>query len=649
VNIENLRLTLKSSISQTLEEEKASLMKEYEIQIENLRSVFASEIKELISEKKKLSEFEPISEMDQIVELSQVNPSIKIENIDKSYNESNKLPIRKKLPRAITTAYDKSLASELGINDNFDKKGFSKEFSDANEITSNIKINIVKKIKAWPLSKFISDIDDVAVLINEKYVDINLLKTIHGYKRFKDEIFEIKFFIKDNQINIVGTICNSDENSNVKESIEISKLCDLFNHISYKDLLPLTVIIRNIQSFEEIFVNFIFPFIQIVYEESKESFSLEIFSQSSGIISEDNSQLRFLNQTYNFGFHYVKENDFKIILFSNKDGIRNDLTINMFFDQTSFQKIFKIIDIKNKENLENNLYLTSFETLTTQNLKIFEDAISDLAEIISSEFPNKTLEEISIQNQYSLIGLTVLDSCNNQILVFVKDFPKYKFFEIKANCVNFTKIIPNKSVKLTLTYKYKYENIWKEFGVDKEFISKQELIALLSIVVKRLNIIIPKYDEYINKDEVEINLEPLREVSYYRGVIKKEYSFPYTFTLQSFKDKLIGIKCCVYSATNKKDEGAYLLVDNNYWLIDKEEMKNIPKKKSYLRDQASDYSKLPYFLTKKGFNIISSQIKMFFTSKNIKRVYFENRIGPFKVGNLETIINQNILLDENNV
>ena len=113
--------------------------------------------------------------------------------------------------------------------------------------------------------------------------------------------------------------------------------------------------------------------------------------------------------------------------------------------------------------------------------------------------------------------------------------------------------------------------------------------------------------------------------------------------LNTSNEELIGIKCTLYTPTNIIEQGVYLLIQHEYWEISKQEKKGMAKKKSYLRDNACDFSRLPIILSKKGFDKIFSKLNLISDIDGSQSLYYEDQTGIAHVIRLEALLNKELL------
>ena len=203
-------------------------------------------------------------------------------------------------------------------------------------------------------------------------------------------------------------------------------------------------------------------------------------------------------------------------------------------------------------------------------------------------------------------------------------------------------VSPINKVQIVRKIAYPFINLWKEYGVDYKSLTIGAQQYFIAEILRRCTLYIPKDIEESTADEdIEIEIKPLVEVNYYRGLVGSNYKFPITLTSVGFKSELIGIKAVVYDLAKIKENGMFFIVNPNEWAFSEEERKLVPKKKDYQKDELADFSWLPEKIKKKGYAILLSNIKVEENPIDGPTIVYKDKYGLTNVDYLTNIF-QNI-------
>eukprot|EP00347_Sterkiella_histriomuscorum_P005987 403354508 len=487
-------------------------------------------------------------------------------------------------------------------------------------------------------------------------------------------------------------ICEDPKIQVMDEELIFFEMRSILNLIIVKDVLPPFLPIKNIRTFTDICKYFIFPFLlttsenkleenltpdsnnnhnqvappQLSNRNSNERF-IEIWGRSPGLLSQP-TQIMILKNLCNVSLHYASDRYFKLAITSLDQESANSLYLDLYFDESSFDKYFQMLDpadfkMKDGQTIptkEGEIKLPTIKIVDKDFLFEIEGALKTFENYLFNEFGQEVQFPYVVYERTGIIyQLRVRDEGNLQELWCVKDDQKAQCFEIICKTLYELRIKKHCIQQVERKMIVDYNQIWIIFGVPlgiqtilKDPTKKDDVASLP--VDRSQHIMMAAYflqTCFLHMPTMELNKGDLEDSDFEEevNIAKKKIEcimhirklldingekMPLTIQLMGYDNNCyLGIKVTAYNPTLIKETGVFLTVNQKYWELTDEQKHNLPKKQTMKTEILLDHYHIPDLLKRNGFLIIFNNLII---KKNEKTVKWKGPYGEAHVDVFES-------------
>jgi len=436
------------------------------------------------------------------------------------------------------------------------------------------------------------------------------------------------------------------ELTKVESELELpyKDLKSILKHIEHKDVMPVTLHIKQIKNFYTIVRFLLMPFTTVrIQEDGKKE--IAIYPKPPNLLTNslnDMPTIDFMGQQCVIIFTHVIHNIFRIVL-THPENVEEVLRIDVDFDQVCLEHCFKknagkdavlrtvdssikIItgydddadDEEFNECKEIGKKMTNPDRIDEEEIETYKvinkNMVEDIANILKEmeEFfislGIKKMAQLSDEKEVKYCKLRIAGKMKKPTLHFAWDRPDKQIIEVRLK--NFYESFgPNKKVKALGKVNYVYESVWKHFGLNYTQLEAIDRITVLSYVADVYNIEV--FDKELQPEEFEryeenpIVFVPIEVGAHHRVYLGEKYKFPLTLSMIGIRGEPKGIKATIYNFDEAIEIGAFFHINALLWHIHETERKKKKTHKVLPMPLIENYH-LDHILRRCGWEIIKN-------------------------------------------
>ena len=380
---------------------------------------------------------------------------------------------------------------------------------------------------------------------------------------FNSHLYHITCSVQIKQSSVYLSITgNSDHSESVfitPESLDVKELAGILNLLAVKDVLPCTVHMKFVNSFEKFAQYFLFPFLRVVEGETEESGrKIELWGQANALLQQKRHLFRTL---CNIALYPLSLSSLRLILSdaAEEDYKDNCLRIDIDYDAIAADSVLpRSVGVENDPGLLRR-HLPSLPAVDSSFLHHLEPIITEI-ELMGKDLfgPDVHLKHFLSNYALFLLKVTIEGRNLHQTFWTVKEHYKQNHWEIRAKAlVSKGDSVRHGEIGRVVTFL----ELAQLFGVrvDQLELGERKVIARLYLDALKVDVFSERSDP-----DLQVDLPPpqVETVLSTRSLLTKDsYKVPVTLSLIGLSGRLIGIKATIYNLSISFDYGCFFYID----------------------------------------------------------------------------------------